>query len=75
VKNAQIGGNLTFFEILNWIPIGAAHDPNVNWFENLWDARRMIAVQRKEDNVNILRFGIYVRTRDCAGKDNPGQPK
>ncbi len=25
-KNAQIGGNLTFFEILKWIPIGAA-DP------------------------------------------------
>jgi hypothetical protein len=23
-KNAQIGGNLTFFEVLKWIPIGAA---------------------------------------------------
>jgi hypothetical protein len=23
-KNAQIGGNLTFFKILKWIPIGAA---------------------------------------------------
>jgi hypothetical protein len=24
VKNAQIGGILSFFEILKWIPIGAA---------------------------------------------------
>jgi len=24
IKNGQIGGNLTFFEILKWIPIGAA---------------------------------------------------
>ncbi len=28
-KNAQIGGNLTFFEILKWIPIGAVE-------EDLW---------------------------------------
>jgi hypothetical protein len=23
-KNARIGGNLAFFEVLKWIPIGAA---------------------------------------------------
>jgi hypothetical protein len=26
VKNAQIGGILSFFEILKWIPIGAAKE-------------------------------------------------
>ena len=30
-KNAQIGGILSFFKVLNWIPIGAAGDnPSVN---------------------------------------------
>jgi hypothetical protein len=29
IKNAQIGGNLTFFEILKWILIGAAAGESV----------------------------------------------
>jgi hypothetical protein len=48
-KNAQIGGNSTFFEILRWIPIGAiGSNPWVN-------SRRM-------RNLNAL-FGVAYRGR------------
>jgi hypothetical protein len=37
IKNAQIGGNFTFFEILKWIPIGAARESN---FDDWMDCSR-----------------------------------